>query len=59
MNFASSRRRLQREAHRVTLVLARHDLRHAIDVAGNDMTAKFVADFQSPLQIDPRALPPA
>ena len=35
------------------------DVRDAVDMAGDQMAAEFVAEFQRPLEIDARAVPPA
>ena len=57
--FGEVARRLQREAHSLALVLARHDLGHAVDMARHDVAAELVADLQRALQIDARAGLPA
>ena len=59
MKRASSRGARKHEARHVGQVLARDDLGKAVDVAGDHVAAEFVADFQRPLEIDPRAVPPA
>ena len=48
----SSRGASTTEAGHFVEILARDDPRHAIDMAGDDMAAEFVADFQRALEID-------
>src|SRR3569832_640003 len=52
-------RRAQREARHVGHVLARGNAGEAVDVAGDDVAAEFVADLERAFEIDARAVPPA
>ena len=55
MKRASSRRGAQVEPRHVGQIVTADDNGDAVDMAGNDMAAEFVADFQRPLEIEPGA----
>src|SRR5690606_21529752 len=57
--FRQFGRGFKREADGVALILARDDLRHAVDMAGHDGAAEFVAYLQRAFEIDAGALAPA
>ena len=59
MKRASSPRRAQHEARHVGHVLARDHAGDAVDMAGDQMAAELVAEFERPLEIDARAVAPA
>lgn len=54
--FRQMLRRAQANAHRLAFRFHRKDFRPAIDMAGNDVAAKLIADLERPLQIDVGAL---
>jgi len=56
MNRANSRAGAQLEAGHIGQIVALDDGRDAIGVARDDMTAKFVADFQRALEVELRAV---
>ena len=49
---------VENEPHLIGQVLARAHARDAVDMAGDDMAAQFVADLQRAFQIDARAVLP-
>src|SRR5690606_3291514 len=52
-------RRAEPDAHGLAFRRDGEDFRPAIDMAGDDMAAKVITDLQRPLEIHPRAFPPA
>ena len=59
MKRASSCGARKRKARHVGHVLARNDGGEPVDMAGDQMAAEFVAQFERALQIDARTVPPA